>query len=467
MKTKRSLLRNSVVENNNEKTAVYSQNGSITDIMATDDGKFQYSKDGGQSFEEVSTQVDNTLSTTSENPVQNKVITENIDDIVHNVTKLRNELFGGFSAGSGSSTTSGAAMGLYAKSGQGGAIGHNANTGSGGAVGTATLSGDGFSGGKGAKCGQSGDDIYDNIQLGTGTNAQEKTLQVYDDNIYNANTHTLTVKNAQIDGNITDGTNTVTVADIATKVKFITLTSTTNTHLTDEQKGILLEDENNYIVAGGRVFRYSNNLSTADNVKFYTFVGNGATTEDKIIQTCSFFSGNTPALLSFNSEVNINNLATKNDIPTNNNQLENGAGYITSPEFIATSYDLINPVSSKIVDNSISSGPKNKWIFNKMFYEASTSDVQSSIRTIYNFLNSLNLETDKVYNCLVGNDVGILLKNKLPGVSKYSYRITVFGERRCNFYVADTVATAPTRFALHCFFSTEVYINLPLNGIWK
>lgn len=54
MKTKRSLLRNSVVENNNEKTAVYSQNGSITDIMATDDGKFQYSKDGGQSFEEAS-----------------------------------------------------------------------------------------------------------------------------------------------------------------------------------------------------------------------------------------------------------------------------------------------------------------------------------------------------------------------------------------------------------------------------
>lgn len=363
MKTKRSSLRNSVVENNNEKTAVYSQNGSITDIMATDDGKFQYSKDGGQSFEEVSTQVDNTLSTTSENPVQNKVITKKFNDI------------------------------------------------------------------------------------------------------YNANTHTLTVENAQIDGNITDGTNTVTVANIATKVKFITLTSTTNTQLTDEQKGILLEDENNYIVAGGRVFRYSNNLSTADNVKFYTFVGNGATTEDKIIQTCSFFSGNTPALLSFNSEVNINNLATKNDIPTNNNQLENGAGYITSPEFIATSYDLINPVSSKIVDNSVSSGPKNKWIFNKMFYEGSMSDVQSSIRTIYNFLNSLNLETDKVYNCLVGNDVGILLKSKLPGNSKYSYLITAFGERNCYFYVADTAAT--TRFVLRCFFSTDVYNTLFLNGIWK
>lgn len=120
MKTKRSSLRNSVVENNNEKTAVYSQNGSITDIMATDDGKFQYSTDGGQSFEEVSTQVDNTLSTTSENPVQNKVITNKFNDI------------------------------------------------------------------------------------------------------YNANTHTLTVENAQIDGNITDGTNSITVAELTqTKPKLI------------------------------------------------------------------------------------------------------------------------------------------------------------------------------------------------------------------------------------------------------
>lgn len=362
MKTKRSTLRNSVVENNNEKTAVYSQNGSITDIMATDDGKFQYSKDGGQSFEEVSTQVDATLSTTSENPVQNKVITNKFNDI------------------------------------------------------------------------------------------------------YNSNTHTLTSQNVQVSGNITDGTNTVTVADIATKVKFITLTSTTNTQLTDEQKGILLEDENNYIVAGGRVFRYSNNLSTSDNVKFYTFVGNGTTTEDKIIQTCSFSPRNTPALLFFNPEVNINNLATKNDIPTNNNQLENGAGYITSPEFIATNHDLINPVSSKIVDNSASSGQKNKYIFNKMFDEVSTGDVQSSIQTIYNFLNSLNLETNKVYNCLVGNDVGILLKNELIGNNKYSYRITVFGERRYYFYVADT-ASRP-RFALDCFFSSD-YNTLPLNGIWK
>ena len=479
MKTKRSTLRNSVVENNNEKTAVYSQNSSITDIMATDDGKFQYSTDGGQSFEEVSTQVDATLSTTSENPVQNKVITENINNIINNVTKIENSSGGG-SVGALSNTDTGGAVGhgAIAISG-GGAVGSGANTqngggavgasascsGSGGAIGFDARTSNGFAGGMMAKTVNSNNSGIDAIQLGTGTNSTEKTLQIYNDNIYNANTHTLTVENAQIDGNITDGTNTVTVADIATKVKFITLTSTTNTHLTDEQKGILLEDENNYIVAGGRVFRYSNNLSTADNVKFYTFVGNGATTEDKIIQTCSFFSGNTPALLSFNSEVNINNLATKNDIQTNNNQLENGAGYITSPEFIATSYDLINPVSSKIVDNSVSSGPKNKWIFNKMFYEVSTSDVQSSIQTIYNFLNSLNLETDKVYNCLVGNDVGILLKSTLPGVSKYSYQITAFGKRNCYFYVADTAAT--TRFALHCFFSTDVYNTLFLNGIWK
>lgn len=345
MKTKRSSLRNSVVENNNEKTAVYSQNGSVTDIMATDDGKFQYSKDGGQSFEEVSTQVDTTLSTTSENPVQNKVITENINNIVNNVTKIENSSGGG-------------AVGAFANcSGSGGAIGFDART------------SNGFAGGMMAKTVNSNNSGIDAIQLGTGTNSTEKTLQIYNDNIYNANTHTLTSQNVQVSGNITDGTNTVTVADIA----------------------------------------------------------------------------------------------TKNDIPTNNNQLENGAGYITSPEFIEISYDLIGSISSSnIVDNTISSGAKNKWIFNKMFYEVSTSDEQSSIQTIYNFLNSLNLETDKVYNCLVASDVGILLKRELPGNGNYFYRITAFGERNCYFHVAKTA----TGFRLSCYLNTN-YNNLPLNGIWK
>ena len=40
----------------------------------------------------------------------------------------------------------------------------------------------------------------DAIQLGAGSNTKEKTLQIYSDNIYNANSHTLTVQNIELNG---------------------------------------------------------------------------------------------------------------------------------------------------------------------------------------------------------------------------------------------------------------------------
>lgn len=39
------------------------------------------------------------------------------------------------------------------------------------------------------------------IQLGEGTNTTDNTLQIFDDNIYNHNTHTLTVQNVELNGN--------------------------------------------------------------------------------------------------------------------------------------------------------------------------------------------------------------------------------------------------------------------------
>ena len=39
------------------------------------------------------------------------------------------------------------------------------------------------------------------IQLGTGTNTTANSFQIFDDNIYKADTHTLTVQNAQVNGN--------------------------------------------------------------------------------------------------------------------------------------------------------------------------------------------------------------------------------------------------------------------------
>ena len=115
----------------------------------------------------------------------------------------------GGSIGNNAETTSGGAVGNEANSGLGGAIGDNAVTTSGGSVGNGAISGLGFSGGRNAKVRLT--DANDNttgidaIQLGAGTNQTAKTLQVYDDNIYNANTHTMSVQNLEVNGqNIDD-----------------------------------------------------------------------------------------------------------------------------------------------------------------------------------------------------------------------------------------------------------------------
>lgn len=130
-----------------------------------------------------------------------------INNITNNTTKIANSS-GGFSAGSDSTTTFGAAIGYRAISKSGGAVGQNAyvengggavgstarsNSGgavglgavatSGGAVGNNAQAGYGFSGGVNARS------EVDAIQLGTGKNIVEKSLQVYNDNLYNANEH--------------------------------------------------------------------------------------------------------------------------------------------------------------------------------------------------------------------------------------------------------------------------------------
>lgn len=141
-----------------------------------------------------------------------------IDNIANNTTLIQNSN-GGFAGGEGASVTSpvgdgggGGAIGYFASSTSGGAIGYDAIATLGGAVGNqahvtyggavggfATTS-FGFAGGWEAKTLDSGNVAIDAIQLGTGTNSQEKTLQIYDDNIYNASTHTLTVQNFSLNG---------------------------------------------------------------------------------------------------------------------------------------------------------------------------------------------------------------------------------------------------------------------------
>ena len=101
---------------------------------------------------------------------------------------------GGFVAGQGATANAlgvaigtnaqaignGAAVGVYARAKTGGAVGRYANTEEGGAVGTFSVSKDGFAGGSCAKTVDSNDVAIDAVQLGTGTNGKEKTLQVYD-----------------------------------------------------------------------------------------------------------------------------------------------------------------------------------------------------------------------------------------------------------------------------------------------
>ena len=134
----------------------------------------------------------------------------------------------GFAGGARANTGNGGAVGFDAISTEGGAVGRNAETEQGGAVGYGALSTGGFAGGRdakatsggavgygasadagfsggyGAKVANNGTDeapeYIDAIQLGSGTNNTEKSLQIYDDNIYNANTHTLTVTKAVIGG---------------------------------------------------------------------------------------------------------------------------------------------------------------------------------------------------------------------------------------------------------------------------
>lgn len=143
-----------------------------------------------------------------------------IDNIVNNTTLIQNNN-GGFSAGynavidsssygggaigrdsyarSGgaigyeSYTTSGGAVGVGAHSEGGGAMGQDAYATQGGAIGKHAITSTGFAGGLSAQTVDSNGDGINAIQLGTGTNTQTKTLQVYDDNIYDANTHNLSL----------------------------------------------------------------------------------------------------------------------------------------------------------------------------------------------------------------------------------------------------------------------------------
>ena len=127
-------------------------------------------------------------------------IRDDVDGLINNTTVIYNEMYG-FNAGESAYTTmAGGAIGNYANANDGGAIGNGASafdggaaglyasTNNGGAIGYNAVSGDGFSGGLDATVATNSDGTYINaIQLGTGANNDENTLQVYSYQLMDAN----------------------------------------------------------------------------------------------------------------------------------------------------------------------------------------------------------------------------------------------------------------------------------------
>ena len=104
-----------------------------------------------------------------------------IEDITNNTTKIANST-GGFAAGDSATATYGGAIGNGASAGMGGAVGRMANTSTGGAVGQGANSTTGFAGGYNAMAIGTGA-----VQLGTGTNSSQNTLQFRGYQVVDAN----------------------------------------------------------------------------------------------------------------------------------------------------------------------------------------------------------------------------------------------------------------------------------------
>lgn len=117
--------------------------------------------------------------TSTTGAMSQKATTDELSKITNNISKI-SDANGGFAGGNGASTLAG------------GAVGYNAHVTTGGAIGAYATASLGFAGGYNAKTIYHDEStLLDAIQLGSGTNSQEKTLQVYDDNLYNAETHQL------------------------------------------------------------------------------------------------------------------------------------------------------------------------------------------------------------------------------------------------------------------------------------
>ena len=179
------------------------ENISFGSVGTKDHSKMKnldYENSGHTGFQKELT-FDDTPTEGSNNPVKSMGIKTELDkkadaDSVYTKTEMNTELNkkanlensnGGFEGGKDTHTVDGGAIGNKAFAQSGGAVGKNATANSGGgAVGENTFTYSGFAGGYNAKTGQY---IGNAIQLGAGTNNTEKTLQIYDYQLMDANGH--------------------------------------------------------------------------------------------------------------------------------------------------------------------------------------------------------------------------------------------------------------------------------------
>lgn len=96
------------------------------------------------------------------------------------------ETLDGGAVGSVATSYNGGAVGMNAAAGEGGAVGRDSIANDGGAVGFGAWAGAGFSGGWNAQTRTNTGQAIDAVQLGTGTNEEPRTLQVYDNRLLDA-----------------------------------------------------------------------------------------------------------------------------------------------------------------------------------------------------------------------------------------------------------------------------------------
>lgn len=168
------------------------------------------------------------------------------------------------------------------------------------------------------------------IQLGEGENRTKKTLQVASDNIYNWDTHTLTVQNIELNG--VDITTKFVDLDTEQTITGVKTFSNTIYQLDAEGNSVEIANKNDLsAVSDAALSDDSKTLTvTKRDGTTFDFQGGGGGTlvyvAGAVQESISVDADLQGQLNALNQEVT----TIKSTIPTNNNQLTNGAGYITS-----------------------------------------------------------------------------------------------------------------------------------------